>query len=80
MAWKTAISSGFRRLLGLIGAWRFQNRRFILLTRFLTSKTRSGSSLRGVNNRVTNTAEARRVFKELCIQIRAQLDRIHQKE
>ena len=46
----------------------------------LTSKTRSGSSLRGVNNRLTNTAEARRVFNEWDMQIRMHLDRIHQKE
>jgi hypothetical protein len=46
----------------------------------LTRDTRPGSPLRGVNNRVTDTAGALRVFKELCIQIRAQLDRTHQKE
>ena len=46
----------------------------------LTSKTRSGSSLRGVDNRVIITAEARRVFKEWGMQMRVHLDRIHQKE
>jgi len=47
---------------------------------FFASKVRPGSPLRGVSNHVTDTAGPRRVFKELGIQIRAQLDRIHQKE
>lgn len=46
----------------------------------LAKDTRSGSSLWGVNNRVTNTAELRRVFNAWGMQMRAQLDRIHQKE
>jgi hypothetical protein len=46
----------------------------------LTRDTRPGSSLRGVNNRVTDTAGARRVFNQWGMQIRVHLDRIHQKE
>ncbi len=46
----------------------------------LAKDTRAGSSLWGVNNSVTNTAEVRRVFNAWGMQIRAQLDRIHQKE
>jgi len=46
----------------------------------LTRDTRPGSPLRGVNNRVTDTAGARRVFNKWGMQIRVQLDRIHQKE
>lgn len=46
----------------------------------LAKDTRSGSSLWGVNNSVTNTAEVRRVFNAWGMQMRAQLDRIHRKE
>lgn len=46
----------------------------------LAKDTRSGSSLWGINNSVTNNAEVRRVFNAWGMQIRAQLDRIHQKE
>lgn len=46
----------------------------------LTRDTRSGSSLWGVNNNVTNAAEVRRAFSAWAMQIRAQLDRAHNKE
>lgn len=46
----------------------------------LAKDTRSGSSVWGVNNNVTNGAEVRRVFTAWAMQIRAQLDRIHEKE
>jgi hypothetical protein len=46
----------------------------------LAEDRRTGSALWGVNNRVTNTAEVRRVFNAWGMQIRAQLDRIHSKE
>ena len=46
----------------------------------LAKDTRSGSSIWGINNRVTNAAEVRRVFNAWAMQIRAQLDRIHKKE
>ena len=46
----------------------------------LAKDTRSGSSIWGINNSVTNTAEVRRVFNAWAMQIRAQLDRVHQKE
>jgi hypothetical protein len=44
----------------------------------LTKDTRSaGAHLWGVNNSVSNAAEVRRVFSSLALQIRAQLDRVH---
>jgi hypothetical protein len=46
----------------------------------LAKDTRTGSTLWGVNNRVTNAAEVRRVFNAWGMQIRAQLDRVHNKE
>lgn len=46
----------------------------------LAKDTRSGSSIWGINNSVTNAAEVRRVFNAWAMQIRAQLDRIHKKE
>jgi hypothetical protein len=46
----------------------------------LAKDTRTGSTLWGVNNRVTNAAEVRRVFNAWGMQIRAQLDRVHKKE
>lgn len=46
----------------------------------LAKDTRSGSSIWGVNNSVTNAAEVRRVFNTWAMQIRAQLDRVHKKE
>jgi len=46
----------------------------------LAKDTRSGSSIWGINNSVTNAAEVRRVFNAWAMQIRAQLDRVHKKE
>ena len=46
----------------------------------LAKDTRSGSSIWGINNSVTNSAEVRRVFTAWAMQIRAQLDRIRKKE
>jgi len=46
----------------------------------LAKDTRSGSSIWGVNNSVTNAAEVRRVFNAWAMQIRAQLDQVHKKE
>lgn len=43
----------------------------------LAKDTRSGSSLWGLNNSITNAAQVRRVFNSWAIQIRAQLDRVH---
>jgi len=45
----------------------------------LAKDTRSGSSIWGINNNVTNAAEVRRVFNAWAMQIRAQLDRVHNK-
>ena len=45
----------------------------------LTKDTKSGSSLWGVNNSVSNAAEVRRAFSSWAMQIRAQLDRVHNK-
>jgi hypothetical protein len=45
----------------------------------LTKDTKSGSSLWGVNNSVSNAAEVRRAFSSWAVQIRAQLDRVHSK-
>lgn len=45
----------------------------------LAKDTRSGSSLWGLNNSITNEAQVRRVFTSWAMQIRAQLDRIQQK-
>jgi hypothetical protein len=45
----------------------------------LTKDTKSGSSLWGVNNSVSNAAEVRRAFSSWAMQIRAQLDRVHSK-
>ena len=45
----------------------------------LAKDTRSGSSLWGINNSVTNAAEVRRVFNAWAMQIRTQLDRVHNK-
>lgn len=46
----------------------------------LAKDTRSGSSIWGINNSVTNAAEVRRMFNAWAMQIRAQLDRVHKKE
>jgi Protein of unknown function (DUF3313) len=46
----------------------------------LTKDTRSGSSIWGINNSVTNAAEVRRVFNAWARQIRRQLDQLHNKE
>lgn len=46
----------------------------------LAKDTRSGSSIWGVNNSVTNAAEVRRVFNPWAMQTRAQLDQVHKKE
>jgi Protein of unknown function (DUF3313) len=46
----------------------------------LAKDTRSGSSIWGINNSVTNAAEVRRVFNTWAMQIRAQLDEVHKKE
>lgn len=46
----------------------------------LAKDTRTGSTIWGVNNRVTNAAEVRRVFNAWGMQIRAQLDWVHQQE
>lgn len=46
----------------------------------LAKDRRTGSTLWGVNNSVTNGAEVRRVFNAWAMQIRTQLDRIHNKE
>ncbi len=46
----------------------------------LAKDTRSGSSLWGINNSVTNAAEVRRVFNTWGMQIRTQLDRIKKKK
>ena len=43
----------------------------------LAKDTRSGSSLWGLNNSITNAAQVRRVFTSWAMQIRAQLDRVH---
>ena len=45
----------------------------------LTKDSKSGSSLWGVNNSVSNAAEVRRAFSSWAMQIRAQLDRVHGK-
>jgi len=46
----------------------------------LAKGTRSGSSIWGINNSVTNAAEVRRMFNAWAMQIRAQLYRVHNKE
>ena len=46
----------------------------------LTKDTRSGSSIWGINNSVTNAAEVRRVFNAWARQIRRQLDQLRNKE
>ena len=46
----------------------------------LTKNSRSGSTLWGINNRVTNLAEVRRAFTSWAIQIRAQLNQVHSQE
>jgi len=46
----------------------------------LAKDTRSGSTIWGVNNSVTNSAEVRRMFNAWAMQIRAQLDRVHNRE
>jgi hypothetical protein len=46
----------------------------------LTKDSRSGSSLWGINNRVTNLAEVRRAFNSWAMQIRAQLDQVRNRE
>jgi hypothetical protein len=46
----------------------------------LAKDTRRGSTLWGVNNSVTNTAEVRRAFTSWALQIRSQLDRVHPRE
>lgn len=46
----------------------------------LAKDTRAGSTIWGINNSVTNAAEVRRMFTSWAMQIRAQLDRIHNKE
>jgi hypothetical protein len=43
----------------------------------LAKDTRSGSSLWGLNNSITNQAQVRRVFNSWAIQIRGQLDKVH---
>ena len=43
----------------------------------LAKDTRSGSSLWGLNNSITNEAQVRRAFTSWAMQIRAQLDRVH---
>lgn len=45
----------------------------------LIKDSRAGSSQWGINNNVTNAAEVRRAFNSWAMQIRAQLDRIHEK-
>ena len=45
----------------------------------LAKDTRSGSSLWGLNNSITNEAQVRRTFTSWAMQIRAQLDSVHQK-
>jgi hypothetical protein len=45
----------------------------------LAKDTRAGSSIWGINNSVTNAAEVRRMFNAWAMQIRAQLDRVHNK-
>ena len=46
----------------------------------LTKDRKSSSSLWSVNNSVSNAAEVRRAFSSWAMQIRAQLDQVHQKE
>ncbi len=46
----------------------------------LVKDTRSGSSIWGINNSVTNAAEVRRVFTAWAMQIRAQLNLVKKKE
>jgi hypothetical protein len=46
----------------------------------LAKDTRSGSSQWGINNSVTNAAEVRRAFTSWAIQIRTQLNRIHNRD
>ncbi|MFL3653553.1 MAG: DUF3313 family protein [Halioglobus sp.] len=43
----------------------------------LAKDTRSGSSLWGLNNSISNQAQVRRVFNSWAMQIRKQLDRVH---
>ena len=45
----------------------------------LAKDSKTGSSLWGVNNSVSNAAEVRRAFSSWAMQIRAQLDRVHSK-
>lgn len=46
----------------------------------LTKNSRSGSTLWGINNRVTNLAEVRRTFTNWAIQIRVQLNQVRTRE